>query len=550
MGVDDPPPVGLRHLPRLARHALSIAWTAGRGDLILSTALQVLGGLGLAGLLLIGRSALEEVLRVVTSAGSISDILPWVIAISLVAAGQSLAAALQRERQQILGEMVGRYVEGRVLDVTGAADLAMFDEPEFHNRVQRIQSSGHQALNMIFGLSGLFRALVGVVAALVAIVAVAPALLPLLALVVLPAWFAASRRGEAFHKFFWKMTPRDRERHYLAGLLQSRNSAKEVRAFGLAAHLRRRHDQLYTERITELKKVARRQLLVTLGANLMIGALLAATLFTVAWLSLRGTVPLASAGIAVAGVALVGGRLAEAGWSAGALTESGRYLDDYLAFTALLPRVRQALPTGTAPTGFARLTAEDVTFSYPTSTEPALRGVSLEVAAGEVVALVGENGSGKTTLAKLLAGLYRPDGGTIRWDGTDMSTVDPDGWREHVAVIFQDFERFHLTAADNIGLGRVALAHDLEAIQAAAGQAGADRFVEELPKGYATQLGPEFIGGTDLSVGQWQRIALARAFFRGAPFIILESRPPHSTRAPSRSSSNASAPCWPAAPYC
>ena len=318
------------------------------------------------------------------------------------------------------------------------------------------------------------------------------------------------------------MTPRDRERHYLAGLLQSRNSAKEVRAFGLSSHLRRRHDQLYGERIVELKKVARKQLVVTVAANVMIGALLAATLLVVAWLSLRGTVPLASAGVAVAGVAVVGGRLAEAGWSVGALTEAGRYLDDYLAFTALLPQVQQARPTGAAPPRFARLTAENVTFSYPTATEPALRAVTMQVAAGEVVALVGENGSGKTTLAKLLAGLYRPEEGVIRWDVTDMSNVDPDGWRDHVAVIFQDFERFHLTAADNIGLGRVSAASDEEAIRAAARQAGADGFLEELPKGYATQLGPEFIGGTDLSVGQWQRIALARAFFRGAPFIILD----------------------------
>ncbi|GAA4684627.1 ABC transporter ATP-binding protein [Phytohabitans rumicis] len=520
--VDEPPPVGLRHLPRLCRHALSIAWTAGRGDLILSTGLQVVAGFGLAGLLLIGQSALQSVLDAISGSGSLSDVLPWVLAMSAVAALQSLAGSLQRERQQILGELVSRYIEGRVLDVTVAADLAMFDEPEFHNRVQRMQMSGNQALNMVFGLSGLVRAVVGVTAALVAIVAIAPILLPLLALVVLPAWFAASRRGEAFHKFFWKMTPRDRERHYLGGLLQSRGSAKEVRAFGLAGHLRRRHDQLYDERITELKKVARKQLVVTFGANVMIGAVLAATLLVVAWLSLRGTVPLAAAGIAVAGVALVGGRLAEAGWSAGALTEAGRYLDDYLAFTELLPRVRTARPTGTAPPGFARLTAEDVTFTYPTAPEPALRGVTLEVAAGEVVALVGENGSGKTTLAKLLAGLYRPDAGTIRWDGTDMSTVDPDGWHDHVAVIFQDFERFHLTAADNIGLGRVSAADDLDAIKAAARQAGADGFIEELPKGYATQLGPEFVGGTDLSVGQWQRIALARAFFRGAPFIILD----------------------------
>lgn len=522
MSDEEPASVGLRHLPRLCRHALSVAWTAGRGDLILSIGLQVVGGFGLLGLLLIGRSALEALLAAVTDQGSLSAALPWALAMSAVAAAQSLAGALQRERQQILGELVSRYVQGRVMDVTAAADLAMFDEPEFHNRVQRIQKSGGQALQMVYGLSGLIRSVVGVAAGLVAILAVAPLLLPLLALVVLPAWFAASRRGAAFHRFFKGMTPRDRERTYLAGLLQSRNSAKEVRAFGLAGHLRHRHDQLYAERITELRKIARKQLVLTFGANAMIGIVLAATLLSVTWLSLRGSVPLASAGIAVAGVLLVGGRLASAGWSAGALTEAGRYVDDYLAFTALLPQVQQARPTGPAPAGFTRLTAEDVVFRYPTATEPALRGVSLEVAAGEVVALVGENGSGKTTLAKLLAGLYRPDEGTIRWDGTDMSTVDPDGWRDHVAVIFQDFERFHLTAADNIGLGRVAAADDAGAIQGAARQAGADRFIEELPKGYATQLGPEFVGGTDLSVGQWQRIALARAFFRGAPFIILD----------------------------
>ena len=173
MGVAEPASsVGLRHLPRLCRLALSIAWTAGRGDLILSTALQVVGGLGLAGLLLIGRSALEKLLDAVTASGSLTEVLPWVMALSGVAAAQFLAGALQRERQQILGELVSRYVEGRVLDVTGAADLVMFDEPEFHNRLQRIQSSGHQALNMVFGLSGLVRAVVGVAAALVAIVAV------------------------------------------------------------------------------------------------------------------------------------------------------------------------------------------------------------------------------------------------------------------------------------------------------------------------------------------------------------------------------------------
>jgi ATP-binding cassette subfamily B protein len=148
--------------------------------------------------------------------------------------------------------------------------------------------------------------------------------------------------------------------------------------------------------------------------------------------------------------------------------------------------------------------------------------VSLRIRAGEVVALVGENGSGKTTLAKLLACLYTPSQGHIRWDGTDAGEVDRDELRRAVAVIFQDFLHYHLPARDNIGLGRHEAVDDLDAIRRAAVQADADGFVEALPDGYGTMLGPEFLAGTDLSIGQWQRMALARAFFRDAPFVILD----------------------------
>jgi ATP-binding cassette subfamily B protein len=221
-------------------------------------------------------------------------------------------------------------------------------------------------------------------------------------------------------------------------------------------------------------------------------------------------------------VAVVGARLTQAGYAAGSLSEAGLYLDDYLAFVALLPQAEAARPTGPAPRGFARLEVDQVSFTYPSGAQPALRDVCLNVDAGEVVALVGENGSGKTTLAKLLAGLYLPDAGQVRWDGSDVAGVDPDQLRRSVAVIFQDFVRYHLPARDNIGLGRVEAIDDLGAIRAAAGQAGADGFLAALRAGYGTMLGPEFLGGTDLSVGQWQRVALARAFFRDAPFVILD----------------------------
>jgi ATP-binding cassette subfamily B protein len=521
--ADEPPKVGLGQLPRVCRQALAITWAAGRGDLLVAVALQVIAALGTLAVLLIARSGLQSLLDAVQHARSLTAVLPWAVLIAGVAAAQAMVGSVQRERQMILGDKVSRHVEGRVLDVTTAVDLAMFDDPEFHNRVQRTGAGGYKmSFTIVEGLFGLARALLGVVTGLLVIATIAPLLLALLALVVVPAWLAASRRGHDFHRFFWRRAHQDRQRTYLASLLQDRDSAKEVRAFGLAMHLRRRYEHLYDDRMAELRRLASRQIWLNLAANAAIMVVLAATLLIVTWLTLTGRVPLASAGIAVAGAALVGGRLASFGWSIGALSGSARHLEDFLAFDAMLPQIRGARPTGTAPDTFTTLAAEDVVFRYPSAAEPAVRGVSLEIAAGEVVALVGENGSGKTTLAKLLAGLYLPEKGTVRWDGVDMSTVDPDAWRDRVAVIFQDFERFHLSAGENIGLGRIAAMHDEAAIRAAARQSGADDFISKLPDGYETLLGPEFSGGTDLSLGQWQRIALARAFFRGAPVIILD----------------------------
>ncbi|HEY9350732.1 MAG TPA: ABC transporter ATP-binding protein [Acidothermales bacterium] len=513
----------LRRLPRLTVQAVRIAWAAGRGEFVASTVLQAISGFGVAALLLLGQQGLDVLLEAVSEGSSLVDVLPWVLAIAFVAALQLFVSAVQRERQEILGELMTRHVQSRLLEVTSAADLVAFDTPTFHNRVQRMQMSGPQPLNLVFGLSGLIGAVVGIVSVLVALIAIEPVVIPLVLLVFLPAWLAASRRGDAFFRFFWHMTPRDRERNYVAGLLTDRDAAKEVRAFGLAPHLMRRHDQLYDERLTELRSVARRQLWYSLIANFGIGVVLAATLLLVVWLALRGGVPLSSAGIAIAGVAIVGQRLASAGYAAGALAEAARYVDDYLAFVALLPSIEQASEEAqAAPMGFHQLDVDGVSFTYPTGTQPVLHEVSLTVHAGEVVALVGENGSGKTTLAKLLAGLYEPQTGTIRWDGADVRDIDADGLRRSVAVIFQDFVRFHLRARDNIGLGRVEAADDLAAIRAAAVHADADEFLAALAQGYETVLGPEFVGGTDLSIGQWQRVALGRAFFREAPFVILD----------------------------
>jgi ATP-binding cassette subfamily B protein len=514
--------VEVRRVPSLVREGIRMLLDAGRRDFLISTGLQLIGGIGIVAQLVIGQRALQALLGSAGGGGSLVSIMPWALAVGGVSTLLFSASSVQRERQELLGEVVARHVEERLLDVATKVDLIVFDDPNFHNRLERARSARHQPMNLVFGVSGLGKAAIGVIGVTVALVTIEPVLIPMIAIVFLPAWLVASRRGESFYRFFWRITPRDRERNHLAKVLTGRDAAKEVRAFGIAPYLRARYERLYDERIRELREVARRHLRFSLLANLAIGAVLVLTLLLVAWMTLRGGVTLSQAGIALAGVAIVGSRLTEAGYSAGTLSEASLYLDDYRTFLELLPAAEAARPTGGAPPGLERIDVHDVSFTYPSGHTPALMDVALSISAGEVVALVGENGSGKTTLAKLIAGLYRPDRGVIRWDGVDTATIDPDELRRSVALIFQDFIRYHLTARDNIGLGRPEAVGDLEAIRAAAEQAGTDERLASLPHGYETILGPEFIGGTDLSVGEWQRVALARALFRDAPFVILD----------------------------
>jgi ATP-binding cassette subfamily B protein len=514
--------VEVRRVPSLVREGIRMLLDAGRRDFLLSTALQLVGGLGIVAQLVIGQQALQALLSAARGDGSVLAVAPWALAIGAVSTLLFSASSVQRERQELLGEVVARHVEERLLDVAATVDLIVFDDPGFHNRLDRARSARHQPMNLVFGVSGLARAAIGVVGVTIALIAIEPLLIPMIAVVFVPAWLVASRRGESFYRFFWRITPRDRERNHLAKILTGRDAAKEVRAFGLAPYLRSRYELLYDERIRELREVARRHLRFSLLANLAIGVVLVLTLLLVAWLTLRGGVSLSQAGIALAGVAIVGSRLTEAGYAAGTLSEASLYLDDYRTFLELLPAAEAARPTGTAPPGLRRIDVDGVTFTYPSGGSPAVDEVSMTVSVGEVVALVGENGSGKTTLAKLIAGLYRPERGTVRWDGVDIATIDPDDLHRQVAVIFQDFGRYHLTARENVGLGRPEAVDDLGAVRAAAEQAGADERLAALPNGYETILGPEFIGGTDLSVGEWQRVALARALFRDAPFVILD----------------------------
>jgi ATP-binding cassette subfamily B protein len=513
----------LRHLPRLCREAVRLVWAAGRRELLVVLAVKAVNGVGLAVVLLLGKQVLDGVIAAGSGGTGSELVLTRLLLLMVVMAGLGFLSAIGREHREILAELASRYAQSQIIDVACAVELEAYETPAFHNRLVRAAGGGQfRPWQVVEGLTGLAGALIGIAGVTLALLALEPWLVPLVVAAGIPLLIAVARGGELMFRFHHRTTEAERRRNYLYMLLSGKDAAKELRAFGLEAFLRGRFDRLYDEHLAELRTVARRRLRVSLLGNLATTAALGGIVAVLLVLALDGRIGLADAGTAAGAVFILGERLMSAVFSTGMLYESSLFIEDFTSFVAMAPEVEARRRRDPAPAGFRRLQVEDVSFTYPSATTPALTGVSMEIGAGEIVALVGENGSGKTTLAKLLCRLYLPHGGRVLWDGVDTATVDPDELRRSVAVIFQDFLHYSLPASENIGMGRHQRIGDRQAIRGAAVHAGADEFLARLPAGYETVLGPEFEGGNELSVGQWQRVALARAFFRDAPFIILD----------------------------
>jgi ATP-binding cassette, subfamily B, bacterial len=513
----------LRHLPRLCREAVRLVWAAGRRELLVVLAIKTVNGLGLAAVLLLGKEVLDGVIAAGRSGAGASTVLPTLLLLTIVMAGLGFLSAIGREHREILAELTSRHAQSQIIDVACAVELEAYETPAFHNRLARAAGGGQfRPWQVVEGLTGLAGAAIGIAGITLALLALQPWLVPLVLAAGVPLLIAVAKGGELMFRFHHRMTEAERRRNYLYMLLSGKDAAKELRAFGLAGFLRERFDRLYDEHMDELRKVARRRLRVAVLGNLATTVVLAGIVAALLVLALSGRIDLADAGTAAGAVFVLGERLMNAVFSAGMLYESSLFIEDFTSFVAMAPEVEARRSRGLAPAGFRRLRVEEVSFTYPSATTPALTGVSMEIGAGEIVALVGENGSGKTTLAKLLCRLYLPHAGRVLWDEVDTATADPDELRRSVAVIFQDFLHYSLPAAENVGMGRHQRIGDIAAIRGAAVHTGADEFLVKLPDGYETMLGPEFEGGKELSVGQWQRVALARAFFRDAPFIILD----------------------------
>jgi ATP-binding cassette subfamily B protein len=478
-----------------------------------------------AGQLLVAREILEDLILVNEGAAASTLYAPLAAFAGLTALLASLNAVAVYQ-QRLLVELVGRYTFDKIVAVGSSVEYRLLETPRFYDELQRAISSGEfRIIDMVTGLSQLLAALLTTVTIAIVLLLLSPLLLVLVALAAVPVLLAAIRNSRASYAFEYAMTSESRERAYVLNLMTSRPAGKEVRLLGLGSHLRERYDALTAERLRHVRTFLLRRLRVALVGGLAGAFGMTVALGALVVLLAEDRLDVATALTAAIAMQQLAARLAVITTNLSRLIEAGMFIDDYHSFLELAP----AMHPKDAPREHAahlgplnRVSVEGVSFQYPGAGEPALRAVDLRVEPGEIVALVGENGSGKTTLVKLISQLYKPDAGRIRWNGVDAQTLPSSQLASEITVLFQDYLQYHLSALDNIRFGRIEKSAERQYVVEAARRAGADEFLSQLPNGYETRLGLEFHGGHELSVGQWQRLALARAFFREGSFLIFD----------------------------
>ena len=508
-----------RQFPRLLFQAITLVWEMSPTMVFAIVAMRIATGLLSGVMLLLGRNALA----VFGGAGRVETI-ESLGKVGLVFVISTILGLVSGEPETFLTAQVQRKTMDELLDVATSVRLEAYESPQFFDHLKRVETNAlSQPVSVVRSLMQLPADLVGVVAVMGALVALQPLLLPIVLVSIVPLALIGRLGARRQFEFAKERVLGDRQRDYLRSVLTGKDEAKEVRAFGSGVELRARYERLYDEYLKHLRRFRRKQLAFSFLQSISTFAIVGVWAVFVGSLFISGRTSGANLGAAAVAMPLLLGRVFGFVQRINGLYTSSLFIEDYRAFLALKPSLEVGETPAADPVvgAFGELAIEDVSFTYPGSSEPALRGVNMTIRSGEVVALVGENGSGKTTLAKLLAHLFHPGSGRVLWDGVDVATRDPAEIQKLISVIFQDFVRYQLSAADNIGLGRSAALADREAIVNAASQAGADEFLEELEKGYETILSKAF-GGIDLSIGQWQRVALARAFFRNAPFIVLD----------------------------
>jgi ATP-binding cassette, subfamily B, bacterial len=519
----------LRHLPRLLR----MVWAAEPRYVVAILVLRILRALVPLGVLWIGKLIVDEVVVAVGLAGA-GAAIPWTrivellgveLGIALVGEGLSRVSALL---ESLLGDLFANQTSVELMRHAATLDLEQFENAEIYDKLERARRQTVGRIGLFTLLLSSIQDAITLVTLGVALAVYVPWLLLLLVVAVLPSLLGETHFASLGYSLLYSWTPERRQLDYLRYIGASDVSAKELKLFGLSDFLVGRYARLSDDFYQANRALAVRRSIVS--------SLLAAI----------GTVGYYAAYAVIIYLTVIGYRSPAGAFTIGVLTflagsfrqsrdliqrvllslsqiyEQALYLDDLFSFLALEPSIRRGagrrVPSPIR-TGFV---FENVGFRYPGAETWAVRGLSFSLAPGERLALVGENGAGKTTLVKLLARLYDPTEGRILLDGVDLRDYDLEDLRRNVGVIFQDFVRYDFLLRENIAVGNIERLTQDPQIESAAQRSLADTVAARLPGRYQQMLGKRFEGGMDLSGGEWQKVALARAYMRDAQLLILD----------------------------
>ncbi|MCB9666344.1 MAG: ABC transporter ATP-binding protein [Alphaproteobacteria bacterium] len=510
---------------RFTPRAVGLVWATDPRLLAAIAVLTVLAGLLPASVAWVGKQLVDAVVAAARDGADGWVALGWVAVEAGLVGFRGLVQRALGVLDQLLRARLGQVVNTRILDKTVTLSLAQFEDADFQDRLVRARrGASTRPLSLARRTFGLVQDAITLVTVGGLLWSFSPWAVLVLAVAAVPGFLVETRFSDAAFRLFSWRTAETRQQNYLEVLLAREDHAKEVKLFGLGPELLRRYHAIFERLYAEDRALTLRRGAWGAALGLLGTAALYGMYGWIAWDAAGGRISLGDMTMYLAlfrqGQTVIGGALA----SVGGMYEDNLYLSALFGFLdGARPERAGGATAGPDPGDGVRF--EHVTFRYPGSEHPALDDVSLQLRPGEKLALVGENGSGKTTLVKLLAGFYSPEGGRLTVDGLDVADWDLEALRRRIGVIFQDFVRYQFLVGENIGVGDVDHLGDEARWAEAADKGLAAAFVDELPDGFHTQLGRWFQDGRELSLGQWQKVALSRAFMRGDADILVLDEP-------------------------
>jgi len=507
---------------------MGLAWAASPRSLIRYSVLGMLSAAMPPIAVYLGATLVNRIAEARLHSLRFSDLIPILIGLWLATAVQRAVGAYMGYGRNLFVRRVQLEAERRLLAQASKVDIGHFDNSDWHDRLARAKRDvSWRPGDLTWSVLGLSGNIVTVIL-MAGLLASLHWVLVVLALAAAGLSLALERRVTSrLYEYFYKETPEEREREYLGDLLVQPRSTKEIRAYVLADYLLGRHGKLSEDLFKQRELMYRSATRISMLTGLVGGTTLALAYVFLAVRGVAGTIDPGGVVLVIGAFNAVSNTLGQISSTFVAVDQHTTFLDDYFSFLSIgslvpVPATPHSEPDWHERIHKAGIEFDNVTFSYPGGTEPAVAGLNLHIRGGELIALVGENGAGKSTLIRLLLRFYDPDQGSVRVGGVDLKDLDPVVLRSRIGVLFQDYASYELSVRENVVMGRPDGKPDDERVMEALRDARSDWLLKKMPKGLDAKVGRLFEGGHDLSGGEWQRLALARIMYRDADIWILD----------------------------